>query len=91
VRVVLGGDVEGSHRFWDDIQLWHTALPEVDFADIDPSVTFLGKRLEAPLVITGMTGGYPGATKINENLARAAAEVGIGMGVGSERAAIIKG
>jgi isopentenyl-diphosphate delta-isomerase len=91
VRVVLGGDVEGSHRFWDDIQLWHTALPEVDFAEVDPSVTFFGKRLEAPLVITGMTGGYPGATTINENLARAAAEVGIGMGVGSERAAIVKG
>lgn len=54
-------------------------------------MTFLGRRLAAPLVITGMTGGFPDARKINDNLARAAAEVGVAMGVGSERAAIVKG
>lgn len=54
-------------------------------------MTFLGHRLSAPLVITGMTGGFPDARKINDNLARAAAAVGIAMGVGSERAAIVKG
>ncbi len=51
----------------------------------------MGHRLAAPLVITGMTGGFPDAKKINENLARAAAEVGVAMGVGSERAAVVKG
>jgi isopentenyl-diphosphate delta-isomerase len=91
VKVVLGKDVEGRYRYWDDIQLFHNALPEIDFAEIDPSVEFLGKRLQAPLMITGMTGGYPGAVTINSNLAKAAAEVGIAMGVGSERAAILKG
>lgn len=91
VKVVLGGDVEGRYRYWNDVQLVHHALPELDFAEVDPSVTFLGHRLAAPLVITGMTGGFPDARKINDNLARAAAEVGIAMGVGSERAAIVKG
>lgn len=38
-----------------------------------------------------MTGGFPDAVKINDNLARAAAQVGVAMGVGSERAAILKG
>lgn len=90
VKVVLGKDVDGHYRYWNDIQLVHNALPEVDFADVDPSVTLFGKRLKAPLVITGMTGGFPDAVKINENLARAASEVGIAMGVGSERAAILK-
>lgn len=88
---MLGRDVEGSYRFWNDVQLVHRALPEVDFDDVDPSVTLLGRRLSAPLVITGMTGGFPDAATINENLARAAAEVGVGMGVGSERAAVLKG
>ncbi|HEV2520721.1 MAG TPA: type 2 isopentenyl-diphosphate Delta-isomerase [Thermoplasmata archaeon] len=91
VKVVLGGSVEGRYRYWNDIQLLHNALPEVDFADLDPSVTLLGKRLSAPLMITGMTGGFPDAEAINSNLARAAAEVGVAMGVGSERAAILKG
>jgi isopentenyl-diphosphate delta-isomerase len=91
VKVVLGKDVEGHYRYWNDIQLVHNALPEIDFSQVDPSTTLFGKRLKAPLVITGMTGGFPDAAKINENLARAAAEVGIAMGVGSERAGILKG
>jgi isopentenyl-diphosphate Delta-isomerase len=88
---VLGRDVEGRYRYWNDIQLIHRALPEVDFAEIDPSVDLLGHRLRAPIVITGMTGGFPDAVKINDNLARAAADVGVAMGVGSERAAVLKG
>jgi len=89
--VVLGQNVEGRYRYWNDVQLIHKALPEVDFADIDTSVALLGHRLAAPIVITGMTGGFPDAAKINDNLARAATDVGVAMGVGSERAAILKG
>ncbi len=91
VKVVLGQNVEGRYRYWEDIQLVHNALPEVDFSEVDPSVVLLGKPLKAPIIITGMTGGYPGAVTINSNLARAAADVGVAMGVGSERAAILKG
>jgi len=91
VKVVLGKDVEGRYRYWNDVQLIHRALPEVDFSEIDPSVSLLGHRLAAPIVITGMTGGFPDAAKINDNLAHAAADVGVAMGVGSERAAILKG
>jgi isopentenyl-diphosphate delta-isomerase len=91
VKVVLGKEVEGRYRYWNDIELFHNALPEIDFAEVDPSTMLLGQRLAAPIVITGMTGGYPEAAKINDNLARAAAEVGLAMGVGSERAAILKG
>lgn len=91
VKVVLGRDVEGRYRYWNDIQIVHRALPEVDFDEIDPTVSLLGHELRAPIVITGMTGGFPDAAKINENLARAAAEVGVAMGVGSERAAVLKG
>ncbi len=91
VKVVLGRDVEGRYRYWNDVQLVHRALPEIDFDDVDPSTELLGHRLKAPIVITGMTGGFPDAATINDNLARAAAEVGVAMGVGSERAAVLKG
>ena len=91
MKVVLGREVEGRYRYWNDVQIVHNALPEVDFEEVDPSVELFGHRLKAPLVITGMTGGFPDAKKINGNLAKAAAAVGIAMGVGSERAAILKG
>ncbi len=91
VKVVLGREVEGRYRYWNDIQLVHNALPEIDFEEVDPSTTLFGKKLRAPLMITGMTGGFPDAAKINENLAHGAADVGVAMGVGSERAAILNG
>jgi isopentenyl-diphosphate delta-isomerase len=70
------------------VHLLHNALPEVDRDAIDLSVDFLGKRLSAPLVIAGMTGGHRMAHEVNAVLARAAERHGLAMGVGSQRAAL---
>ena len=48
-------------------------------------IPFLGKTLQAPFWISSMTGGTGRAGPINRNLARAAAEFGMGMGLGSIR------
>jgi isopentenyl-diphosphate delta-isomerase len=56
--------------------------------EVDTSTIFLGKRLNAPLLISGMTGGTKKAEIINKRLAAAAERFGIAMGVGSQRAAI---
>ncbi len=61
---------------WDDVHLVHCALPEIDLQDVDLSVDFLGHHLHAPLVIASMTGGHPRAEAINQQLARAAEELG---------------
>jgi isopentenyl-diphosphate delta-isomerase len=66
----------------------HQALPEIDLAAIDLSTTFLGKSLRYPFLISSMTGGTGQALRINLNLAQAAQACGIGLGVGSQRAAI---
>ena len=66
----------------------HQALPEIDLAEVDTTTTLFGKSLSTPLLISSMTGGTPEAGKINRVLAEAAQEVGIAMGLGSQRAAI---
>lgn len=88
VDICLNKDVKGHHNYWDDIKLIHQALPEIDFKDIDTSAKVLGKKLSLPLVISAITGGYPNAEMINRNLAIAAANFGIGLGLGSQRAGL---
>ncbi len=73
---------------FDDIELVHNCLPEIDKKALDLEVEFLGKKLRAPMLIAPMTGGHPDTTAVNAALAGAAEELGIGMGVGSQRAAI---
>ena len=81
--------VAPGYCYWDDIRLIHNALPEINASDVDTSCTLFGKKLEAPLIVTAITGGFTGAKKINKNIAEACAELGIGMGVGSERAGVM--
>ena len=72
----------------DDVTLLHTAIPEITMDSVRSDVKFLGKRLAAPLLISSMTGGHSETKEINKNLAIAASEHGIGIGVGSQRAAL---
>ncbi len=88
LRIPLERDVQSIPNPWDAVRLRHEAVPEVDKADVDLATTFLGRRLRAPLQVTGMTGGARKAKEFNERLARAAAQHGIAMGVGSQRAAL---
>lgn len=72
----------------DRYRFVHNALPELDIDELDLRVEFLGKRLNAPILISSMTGGFDLARKVNRNLAAAAEHLGIAMGVGSQRVAI---
>jgi isopentenyl-diphosphate delta-isomerase len=71
------------------LRLEHDALPELDLDEVDTSVTLLGKRLAAPLVIGAMTGGTPGAGEMNRRLALAASRCRIGFALGSQRKMIV--
>lgn len=90
IRINLHEDVDGKNidTGFDAYRFIHCALPDFDLADVDVSLTFLGKRLAAPLLISSMTGGTPEARTINLRLAEAAQATGVGLGVGSQRAAI---
>ncbi|MBS1193720.1 MAG: isopentenyl-diphosphate delta-isomerase [Methanomicrobiales archaeon] len=88
IRICLEEQVEAGNPGFADVHLVHCALPGMNLDRIDTSVRFLGYRLRSPLFIAAMTGGHPSTTGINRRLAAAAEHFGIGMGVGSQRAAL---
>lgn len=88
IRIVEEKDVETPGTGFRDVHLVHEALPELHRDEIDTSTEILGEELEAPVFIESMTGGHPSTKKINRALAHAAEEVGVAMGVGSQRAGL---
>jgi isopentenyl-diphosphate delta-isomerase len=90
IRICLGNKAQAKNATagFEDIQLVHRALPEVNKAKINISTTFLGKKFQAPIIVGAMTGGTKQATQINASIAQAVEKLGLGMGVGSQRAAI---
>lgn len=83
-------DVEYQEKStgFEDIELIHRALPEVNKEEIDIGTELFGKKMDVPLIISAITGGHPAALKINKELAKAADKMNVGMGVGSQRAAV---
>lgn len=73
---------------WQDINLLHHPLPDLDLDEIDLGIDFLGKRLRHPVIISAMTGGHERARDLNAILARGAERFGLAMGLGSQRAAL---
>jgi isopentenyl-diphosphate delta-isomerase len=91
IRINLEEDVvsrltNGLERY----RFMHQALPELDACEIDTSLSIFSKQLQAPLLISCMTGGTEEARQINRNLALAAQEAGVAMGVGSTRVAVVR-
>ncbi len=79
-------ETERAMGHFDRMRLIHRALPEIALDEVDPSTTFLGKKLSFPLLISSMTGGdHELVRRVNRNLAEAAEECGVAMGVGSQR------
>jgi isopentenyl-diphosphate Delta-isomerase len=83
---------------FEDIQILPCALPETDKSKINLRTSFLGKTFSAPIIVGAMTGGTDQpiklgkvtttAAEINGNIAQAVEKLGLGMGLGSQRAAI---
>lgn len=71
-----------------DYHFMHQALPELALEDVSVKTNFLGFTLDAPILISSMTGGNERAETINQHLGEAAEALKIPMAVGSERIAI---
>lgn len=89
IKINLEKDVRSAlSTGLENYRLIHEALPEINLEDVDTSLTLFGKRLEAPILISSMTGGTHQAGTINRRLAEAAQLTQIAMGVGSQRTAL---
>lgn len=87
IRINLSEDVQakGVTSGFEHYRFLHTALPEIDLAQVSTEVTVLGRPLGAPILISCMTGGTEQAGRINATLAEAANEVRLPIGLGSGR------
>ena len=90
IRVCLEQDVQSKQitTGLEQYRFTHCCLPDLDWAELDLTTTFLGKSLGAPFLISSMTGGTQHAHVINMRLAVLAQQYGFAMGVGSQRVAI---
>ena len=69
----------------DKIRLIHNALPELNLEDIDISQKIFGCTMATPFLVSSMTAGHQDSMNLNIRLARACANRGWLMGVGSQR------
>lgn len=89
LRVNLEEDVaSGVASGLEAYRLIHQALPELALDEVELGQTLFGMQQRVPVLVSSMTGGTERAARINRNLALAAEQVGLAMGVGSQRAAI---
>jgi len=90
LEICLEENVQARHvtTGFEEIYLVHRALPEVERNKIDLSTKVFNHKFSVPLIVESITGGVEKATKINAAIAGAVEKLGLGMGVGSQRAAI---
>src|SRR4051794_7852011 len=67
------------------VQLRHRGLPERDLDAVSLRTRLLGRTLEAPLMVSAMTGGTAESEEVNRRLLRAAAGARIALVLGSGR------
>ncbi|MCU7495795.1 MAG: type 2 isopentenyl-diphosphate Delta-isomerase [Ignavibacteria bacterium] len=83
-KVAFKNKSNGLERY----EFIHNAITALDPEKIDLSREFFGHRISYPFLISCMTGGTSEAENINQQLAVAANELNIPLGVGSQRQAL---
>jgi len=89
LRISLEEDVQSDiGTGFEDVRLIHRAIPEMNLNEVSTETRIFNRRLSAPIIISAITGGTYEGMKINAILASIAEEMGLGIGVGSQRIAI---
>ncbi|WP_367608407.1 type 2 isopentenyl-diphosphate Delta-isomerase [Legionella sp. W05-934-2] len=86
IRLAMMDDNQATElNQFDQVQLTHQALPEINFNDISITGQRFGRAVATPFLVSSMTAGHQHGEQINFNLAAACAQTGWAMGVGSQR------
>jgi len=87
VDLAVSGDVgfRAKTTGLEHIEFVNNALPEINLSEVDTAVSFLGRTIRLPFMVSCMTGGYADALTINRSLATVCEEFRIPLGVGSQR------
>jgi len=90
IQICLDENVQARRKTtgFEDVTFVHRALPEIERDKINLQTTLFNHKFSAPLIVEAMTGGTQKSEKINANIAKAVEKLGLGMGVGSQRAAV---
>src|SRR4030067_1851065 len=72
IKINLEQDVRSARTTGlENVHFIHEALPELDLARVDTTLSLFGKRLAAPILVSSMTGGTEGAGGIKRGPAAA--------------------
>ena len=85
IQLALQEDSSAKSSGLSKIRLIHSALPEMNWDEIDISRQILGKKRKTPFFVSAMTGGFQDSPAINFKIAKACEKQGWMMGVGSQR------
>ncbi|NWF88014.1 MAG: type 2 isopentenyl-diphosphate Delta-isomerase [Ignavibacteriaceae bacterium] len=90
LKLCLTADVKFKSKTtgFENYEFTHCALTEVEIDKINFETKFFKKKINYPFLISCMTGGTTEAENINAQLAIAAEELKIPIGVGSQRQAL---
>ncbi|MBN1502079.1 type 2 isopentenyl-diphosphate Delta-isomerase [Candidatus Woesearchaeota archaeon] len=84
IDICLNKNVEYGDTGFEYYRFTHNALPEVNMQEIDTSVDFLGKNINAPIIISAVTYDRE-HQELTTNLAKAAEKLKLVMSLGSQR------
>jgi len=90
LEICLQEDVQARRMTtgFEELFFIHRALPEIERGKVNLRTTVFNHKFTAPIIVEPMTGGVDKATEINAAIARAVEKLGLGMCLGSQRAAI---
>src|SRR5262245_19825718 len=84
IRACLDDSVDLQRDSFAPLKLLYNALPELSLDEVSTETRFADQIISAPLIISSMTGGVGDEfVSINRNLAHAAQELNIPLGLGS--------